>query len=65
MPVVVWSGHVQMLLEAADLQAWMARIEHRRGRHVAIVAMARKLAGILYALWRDETCLRAPPPTGA
>lgn len=50
--------------EAAELQAWMARIEHRRGRHVAIVAMARKLAGILFALWRDETGFRAPATAG-
>ena len=25
----------------------------RRGTKVAIVALARKLAGILYAMWRD------------
>lgn len=37
----------------APLQAWAARIEARRGRHVAVVALARRLAGILYALWRD------------
>lgn len=48
---------------AVPLQAWMARIEHRRGRHVAVVAMARKLAGILFALWRDGTTFQAPPTT--
>jgi len=35
------------------LQAWAARIEARRGKRVAVVALARRLAGILYALWRD------------
>jgi hypothetical protein len=25
----------------------------RRGKRIAIVALARKLAGILYAIWRD------------
>jgi hypothetical protein len=30
-------------------------VEHRRGRQVAVVALARKLTGILYALWRDAT----------
>jgi transposase len=32
---------------------WAAEIEHRRGKHVAAVALARKIAGILYAIWRD------------
>jgi transposase len=35
--------------------AWARRVEARRGRPVAAVALARKLAGILYALWRDGT----------
>jgi len=34
---------------------WARRVESRRGRPVAAVAWARKLAGILYALWRDGT----------
>ena len=34
---------------------WAMRIAARRGRAKACVALARKLAGILYALWRDET----------
>jgi hypothetical protein len=37
------------------LRAWAAAIARRRGRRVAAVALARKLAGILYAIWRDET----------
>jgi len=41
--------------EAAGLQAWAARIAARQGRRVATVALARRLAGVLYALWRDET----------
>ena len=32
---------------------WSAEVEKRRGKHVAVVALARKLAGILFALWRD------------
>jgi hypothetical protein len=31
------------------------RITARRGRARACVALARKLAGILYAMWRDGT----------
>jgi len=32
---------------------WAKRIELRRGKHVATTALARKLAGVLFALWRD------------
>ena len=42
-------------VEAQPLQAWAMEVEKRRGRRTATVAMARKLAGILYALWRDGT----------
>jgi len=34
---------------------WAHRIAERRGRWVAIVALARKLAGIMFAMWRDGT----------
>ena len=34
---------------------WARRVAERRGRPVAAVAMARKLAGILFAMWRDGT----------
>ena len=35
------------------LRHWAERIAARRGKRVAVVALARRLAGILYALWRD------------
>jgi len=34
---------------------WCLEVEKRRGKRIAIVALARKLAGILFAIWRDET----------
>lgn len=40
---------------ARPLQLWAAEIAKRRGPRTATVALARKLAGILYALWRDGT----------
>jgi transposase len=40
---------------AVPLQLWAHRIELRRGKRIATVALARKLAGILYAIWRDGT----------
>ncbi len=39
----------------APLRAWADRIAVRRGSHVAAVALARRLTGILYAMWRDQT----------
>lgn len=32
---------------------WSQQVELRRGKRIAIVALARKIAGILYAMWRD------------
>lgn len=34
---------------------WARAVAERRGRPVAIVALARKLGGMLYAMWRDGT----------
>ena len=38
---------------AARLRAWAERIAQRRGKTIAAVALARRLAGIMYAVWRD------------
>jgi transposase len=51
--------------ETAALRAWGLRIADRRGKRIAVVAIARRLAGILYAMWRDQqsydgTKLRMP-----
>jgi transposase len=40
---------------AIPLQLWAHQVELRRGKRIATVALARKLAGILYAIWRDGT----------
>jgi transposase len=42
-------------LAGRPLQQWAAEIAKRRGERIATIALARKLAGILYALWRDGT----------
>jgi len=39
----------------AALHEWAKRIALRRGARIAAIALARKLAGILYAMWRDST----------
>jgi transposase len=38
---------------SATLHAWVHRLADRRGKRIAIVAMARRLARILFAMWRD------------
>src|SRR5947209_4771784 len=43
----------------AALHDWAAKIMARRGARVAVVPLARKLAGILYAMWRDATSFEA------
>ena len=40
--------------ETAALRAWALGIATRRGKRIAVVALARRLAGILYAMWRDQ-----------
>ena len=54
--------------ETAALRAWALKIAARRGNRIAVVALARRLAGILYAMWRDNapytsTKLRMPHAT--
>lgn len=54
--------------EADALRAWTLRLVARRGKHIAVVALARRLAGILYALLRDGTrfeARRTPAPAAA
>ncbi|MGH8311009.1 MAG: IS110 family transposase [Steroidobacteraceae bacterium] len=40
--------------ESAPLREWAQGIAERRGRRIAVVALARRLAGVLYAVWRDQ-----------
>lgn len=43
----------------AALHLWAKGLAARRGSRVAVIALARKLAGILYAMWRDGTSFEA------
>ncbi len=38
---------------AIALHAWVHRLAARQGRRIAVVALARRLARCLYAMWRD------------
>ena len=41
------------------LRTWTVQIAHGRGKRIAVVALARRLAGILYAMWRDDVAYDA------
>ena len=47
--------------DLAGLRAWAKRIAERRGNRIATVALARRVAGILYAMWRDDAPYAAIP----
>jgi transposase len=55
---VIWRGRTGA---GADLRMWAQALAARRGRRIAIVALARRLSRILYAMWRDETDFAARP----
>jgi transposase len=40
---------------SGTLRAWADKIADRRGKRIAVVALARRLSRILFALWRDDT----------
>jgi transposase len=40
---------------SGTLRAWVDRIAARRGKRIAVVALARRLSRILFAVWRDDT----------
>ena len=44
---------------SAVLRAWVDRLAARRGRRIAVVALARRLSRILFALWRDDAAFDA------
>ena len=45
--------NIRRLRPLDPISQWSMEIEKRRVKFVATVAVARKLAGILFALWRD------------
>src|SRR5262249_19703211 len=52
--LLVQGAHSVFRLRADDpLKRWGESIEQRRGKRIAVVAVARRLVGILWAMWRD------------
>jgi transposase len=44
---------------SGTLRAWVDRLAGRRGKRIAVVALARRLSRILFALWRDQSVFDA------
>jgi transposase len=59
---VIWRGRQAA---GAPLCAWAHALAARRGRRIAVVALARRLSRILLAMWRDHQNFRAAPPVTA
>jgi len=47
------------------LRDWASKLAVRRGKKIATVALARRMAGILYAMMRDGTCYLVAQPRKA
>jgi len=52
-----WSA--MMVRRTHPMLEWARQVAERRSRPVAAIALARKLAGILFAIWRDGTTYEA------
>jgi hypothetical protein len=48
-----WS--VRRARPSDPLVLWAAEVEKRRGKMIATTALARRLAGVMYPIWRDGT----------
>jgi transposase len=57
-----WS--VMLARRSHPMLEWARQIAQRRSRPVAVIALARKLAGILFAIWRDGTTYEANHAAG-
>jgi len=42
------------------LYLWGCAVAKRRGKRIAVIALARRLLGVLWAMWRDGTVYDAP-----
>lgn len=59
---VIWRGKSA---DGAALRTWAHALAARRGRRIAIVALARRLTRILFAMWRDAKDFRVRVPRPA
>lgn len=59
---VIWRG---TSAAGAALRTWAHALAARRGRRIAIIALARRLTRMLFAMWRDGTDFTARAPRTA
>jgi transposase len=45
---------------SAHLRDWTDQLARRRGKRIAVTALARRLSRILFAIWRDESTFATP-----
>ena len=50
-----WAGIRSRRHQNDPMMRWAKEVARRRGKKIAVVALARKLSGILFAMWRDGT----------
>lgn len=50
-----WAYWRSLATVRTALRRWVERLAERRGKLRAVVALARRLTRILYALWRDAS----------
>lgn len=51
--------------QTVRLHEWAEKIQQRRGKRIATVALARRLSGLMWAMLRDGTDYQAEPPKRA
>lgn len=50
-----WTLRRQSRRRPDPMALWAEKVERRRGKQIATVALARRIAGVLFAMWRDGT----------
>jgi transposase len=55
-----WTCWRSRTCRATHLRRWADALAARRGARIAVVAVARRLSRVLFAMWRDGTTFQAP-----
>jgi transposase len=55
-----WAARRSRRAHLSPLVQWSVQVEKRRGKGVAAVGLARKIAGVLFAIWRDGSHYQEP-----
>lgn len=55
-----WTCWRSRRVRTTALRTWADALAARRGKRIAVVALARRLSRILFAIWRDGTTFTAP-----